>query len=103
MPERIGNNTIKLNTKPSIIGYGAVVGKKEAEGPLGNYFDKAYNDEFFGEKTFEKAVGELIKNGRIYNVLSLAGNKTTVGFSKDSISYYSDSELPTLTLVPERN
>lgn len=58
---------------------------------------------FGSEKTFEKAVGELIKNGRIYNVLSLAGNKTTVGFSKDSISYYSDSELLTLTLVPERN
>ena len=33
MPERIGNKTIILNSSPSIIGYGAVVGKKEAEGP----------------------------------------------------------------------
>lgn len=55
MAERIGNKTIILNSSPSIIGYGAIVGKKEVEGPLGQYFDKAYNDEFFGQETFEKA------------------------------------------------
>lgn len=61
MPERIGSKTIKLNTNPSIIGYGAVVGKKESEGPLGSYFDKAYTDEFFGEDSFEKAETHMQK------------------------------------------
>lgn len=61
MPERIGNYTINLNCAPSIIGYGAVVGKKESEGPLGQYFDKSSNDEFFGEKTFEKAETHMQK------------------------------------------
>ncbi len=61
MPQRTGKNTIHLNQKPSIIGYAAAVGKKEAEGPLGKYFDIAYGDEFCGEKTFEKAETHMQK------------------------------------------
>lgn len=61
MPERIGQNTIKLNNKPSIIGYAAAVGQKEFEGPLGEYFDISYSDEFCGEKSFEKAETHLQK------------------------------------------
>lgn len=61
MPERIGKNTIELKTKPSVIGYAAAVGKKEGEGPLAEYFDKIYNDEFCGEKSFEKAETHLQK------------------------------------------
>ena len=61
MPERIGNKTIILKTQPTVIGYGAVVGKKEAEGPLGRCFDKAYTDEFFGEDSFEKAETHMQK------------------------------------------
>ncbi len=61
MPERIGHYTINLNSTPSIIGYGAVVGKKEAEGPLGQCFDKTCSDAFFGEKTFEKAETHMQK------------------------------------------
>ena len=61
MPEITGFNTIILKTKPSIVGYAAAVGKKEAEGPLGQFFDKVYMDEFCGEKTFEKAETHLQK------------------------------------------
>ncbi len=61
MPERIGKYTINLTSKPSIIGYGAVVGKKEGEGPLGKEFDHTCNDAFFGEKTFEKAETQMQK------------------------------------------
>lgn len=52
---------INFDKLPSVIGYGAVVGKKEAEGPLGHCFDIAYSDEFFGEETFEKAEIHLQK------------------------------------------
>ncbi|MBR5441980.1 MAG: stage V sporulation protein AD, partial [Clostridia bacterium] len=62
MPQRTGKYTIELTQKPSIIGYAAAVGKKEAEGPLGKYFDKAFADEFCGEKTFEKAETHLQKS-----------------------------------------
>ena len=61
MPKRTGSNTIELLNKPSIIGYGAVAGKKEAQGPLGSYFDVTYADEFCGEKTFEKAETHMQK------------------------------------------
>lgn len=61
MPEITGFNTIVLKNKPSVIGYAAAVGKKESEGPLGQYFDKTYADEFCGEKTFEKAETHLQK------------------------------------------
>ncbi len=61
MAERQGKSTIVLSSRPSVIGYAGVVGKKEHEGPLGQYFDKAYDDEFFGEKTFEKAETHMQK------------------------------------------
>ena len=61
MPQRTGKYTIELTHKPSIIGYAAAVGKKEAEGPLSKYFDVAFADEFCGEKTFEKAETHLQK------------------------------------------
>ena len=61
MPQRMGKYTIELENTPSIIGYAAVVGEKEAKGPLGQYFDKACRDAFFGEKTFEKAETKMQK------------------------------------------
>ena len=61
MAERIGKRTIVLNNKPSIIGYGSVVGKKEHEGPKGYEFDAYDNDCRFGEDSFEKAESRLQK------------------------------------------
>lgn len=61
MPKRTGSNTIELINKPSVIGFAAVAGKKEAQGPLGTYFDVTYADEFCGEKTFEKAETHMQK------------------------------------------
>lgn len=59
--QRIGKRTIIFDNKPSIIGYGSVVGKKEHEGPLSNEFDTYTTDSFFGEKSFEKAESKLQK------------------------------------------
>ncbi len=61
MPKRTGSNTIELINKPSVIGFAAAVGKKEAQGPLSTYFDVTYTDEFCGEKTFEKAETHMQK------------------------------------------
>ncbi len=38
-----------------------VTGPFEKKGPLGKYFDKSYNDFYFGEKTFEKAETKLLQ------------------------------------------
>ena len=52
MPKEI----IKLNS--SVISSGNAVGKKEAEGPLGEYFDLHDTDDRFGCDTWEKAESE---------------------------------------------
>ena len=58
---KIGNHTIKLNNPISIIETASIVGPKEANGPLASYFDKCLEDEFWNEKTWEKAESKIIK------------------------------------------
>ena len=55
--ERIGKQTIKFNTPPTI----SIVGPKEGQGPLAKYFDQCLEDEFWGEKTWEKAESKIIR------------------------------------------
>lgn len=59
MPERKGQYTVTLSSRPTILGYAAVVGKKEGEGPLGRYFDYIFEDTTLGEKSWEKAESAL--------------------------------------------
>ena len=56
MITRIGRYTLLLETKPSIIGSAAVVGKTEGEGPLAKEFDHCYDDDSIdGCPSWEKA------------------------------------------------
>lgn len=52
---RLGGQTIKLENPPCILSRATIVGKKEGEGPLGEYFDVVLEDNMWGEKTWEKA------------------------------------------------
>ncbi len=61
MPERKGSYTIQLSNRPMILSYAAVVGKKEGEGPLGNVFDRVFEDTTLNEKTWEKAESNMQK------------------------------------------
>lgn len=72
MARKIGKETIELENKPIIIGYGSVVGKKEGQGPYSKYFDYISEDSLFGEKSYEKAESELQKIA-ISNALHRAG------------------------------
>ena len=47
---------------PCIASCAAVVGKKEGEGPLRDYFDRIIHDSYVGKDTFEKAESELMKS-----------------------------------------
>ncbi len=58
---RLGKQTIKLNTPPTITEVASIVGPKEGQGPLAKYFDQCLEDEFWGEKTWEKAESKIIK------------------------------------------
>ncbi len=61
MPERIGKYTIQFENDVKILESAAIVGKKESEGPLANYFDKTSSDDKFGEDSWEKAESFLQK------------------------------------------
>lgn len=52
-------NVIRLKHAPSIVGYAAVVGQKEHEGPLGSDFDLHDESGTFGMDTWEKSESEM--------------------------------------------
>ena len=48
--EKLGKQTIKFNTPPTILDCASIVGPKESQGPLAKYFDQTLDDEFWGDK-----------------------------------------------------
>lgn len=67
-------SVIRLENAPSIIGYAAVVGRRESEGPLSDDFDMHDSKEKFGMDTWEKAESEM---QRVALNLALAKAKLT--------------------------
>lgn len=59
MPQRCGLHTIRLTNGPGILGYAAVGGKKEGEGPLGGAFDAIFEDARLRQQTWEQAESAL--------------------------------------------
>ncbi len=68
MSKKIGKCTYFFEKGVYLVGYGAVTGKKEGQGPYGNYFDFVGEDIYFGEKTFEKAESVLQKMAAVYAI-----------------------------------
>lgn len=58
--KRRGMQTIELQNPPKIIATFSVVGPKEGEGPLKEYFDEIINDDTCGKDSFEKAERDLM-------------------------------------------
>lgn len=54
------NGNLIFKTMPCITSYASVVGKKEGEGPLRDYFDRIIHDSYAGKDTFEQAESELL-------------------------------------------
>ena len=59
--QRLGKQTIKLDNPVTIVNTACIVGPKESGGPMAKYFDQCLEDEFWGEKTWEKAESKIIK------------------------------------------
>ena len=58
--KKIGKQTIKLQNPPKIISTFSIVGPKEGDGPLKDYFDEIINDDTLGKDSFEKAESEMM-------------------------------------------
>lgn len=52
-------NSIRFKHHPCLYSYAAVVGKKEADGPMGRYFTHVEQDPLLGCKTWEQAESKL--------------------------------------------
>ncbi|WP_297429215.1 stage V sporulation protein AD [Clostridium sp.] len=58
--KKIGGQTVKLEHPPKIIAAHSIVGPKEGQGPLSNYFDEILDDDTLGKKSFEKAESQMM-------------------------------------------
>lgn len=83
--EKIGEQTIKFNNPPTILSTASIVGPKESNGPMAKYFDQCINDEFWGEKTWEKAESKFIKE-----TVSMAIAKSGVPSNKIDFCFAGD-------------
>ena len=59
--KKLGNQTIMFDNPITITSAASIVGPKESGGPMAKYFDKCLEDEFWQEKTWEKAESKIIK------------------------------------------
>lgn len=86
MLNRIGKRTIIFNNKPSIGGHFSIVGYKEGEGPLKEWFDKIVEDAKFGEDSWEKAESKFI-------LTAVNGALSTAQLTSNDIDYYLGGDL----------
>lgn len=59
---RVGKRTFAFPSKPEITGAAAVAGVKEGRGPQAEWFDLILQDDYYGEKTFEKAESKMLRS-----------------------------------------
>lgn len=81
-----GKASVLFENPPLILAAASVVGKKEGEGPLREYFDRVEIDPMLGKKTWEQAESELQTQ-----TTSLVIEKS--GLKKEDIRYYFGGDL----------
>ena len=70
--KKVGKQTIKLENPPKIISTYSIVGPKEGQGPLKDYFHQIISDDTLGKDSFEKAESEMMYTA-IKSAISSAG------------------------------
>ena len=74
--KKIGNQTYILKNPVTILNTASIVGPKEKDGPLNQYFDNCLEDEFWGESSWEKAESKFIKE-----TINTAISKANIAYS----------------------
>ena len=85
---KLGKQTIKFDNPPTINQTASIVGPKEAQGPMAKYFDQCLEDEFWGEKTWEKAESKIIKEttNMVIAKSGIASNEIDFCFAGDLLN-----------------
>ena len=58
--KKVGKHTIKLQNPPKIISTFSIVGPKEGQGPIKDYFHEIIDADTLGKDSFEKAESEMM-------------------------------------------
>ena len=93
--KKVGKQSIIFDNPPTILETASIVGPKEADGPLAKYFDKVLEDEFWGEKTWEKAESKIVKEttNSVLAKSELSGSEIDYCFSGDLLNQCISSSL----------
>lgn len=59
--KKIGKQTVQFLNPPTILSTSTIVGPKEGEGPLRDYFDKILIDDLYGENSWEMAESKILR------------------------------------------
>ena len=84
--QKLGKQTIKFETPPVIREVASIVGPKEADGPLAKYFDQCLEDEFWGEKSWEKSESKIIKE-TVNMAIAKSGISSSFGLRELNIPF----------------
>ena len=83
--KKVGNQSYILNKPVNIAATASIVGPKEKEGPLHQFFDQCLEDEFWGESSWEKAESKLVKQ-----TVSMAISKSGIASSDIDFCFAGD-------------
>ena len=86
MAKHIGKQSILFEKNISIRETSSIVGKKEGEGPLSEFFDIIVEDSMFGQESWEKAESEFV-NANIKNLIEKSN------LTNDKIDYIITGDL----------
>ena len=86
--KKIGTQTIKLENPVTILETASTVGPKESQGPLAKYFDRCLENEFYGEKTWEKAESKILREtvNSVITKSKIPSSKIDYSFSGDLLN-----------------
>lgn len=78
--KRLGKQTLRLSSPPSMISNTSIVGPKEGQGPLAKYFDRVLKDDYYGEDSWEKAESKMLKDAVIDAIKGSGRSNTNINF-----------------------
>ena len=86
MIQKMGNNSMIFEKSPVILAASSVVGEKEGQGPLGQYFDHVETDPKFGMETWEQAESTM-------QLMAAKKAIKKVGLSKEQLDFLFAGDL----------
>lgn len=86
LEKKAGKQTTQFRNPPVIAATASIVGPKEGKGPLAGFFDQTVSDEFWGEKTWEKAESKFVRE-------ALAKVVTKASIAASSLDYIIAGDL----------